>query len=476
MTILSITQVDRGPAVVDGGVIVPSAIAIAAPYGAPGPLVFGTSNSSVVLAATGAKSFLINEYNRSFSVGMRVRTTSTSDGAWMEGVVSSYAAQLLTLTADLVSGSGTRSIWSINVAGQQGAQGPPGPQGIQGNPGGPTGPAGPQGPAGPEGVMGPIGPPGPEGPDGPTGPAGPTGPQGPIGPQGIIAEAPTDGNLYARKNALWANLGTGSGVLVSDTPPAGALDNSLWWKSDTGLLYLRYNDGNSTQWVIAAPQPDASLFVQKSGDTMGGPLTLAADPASALQAATKQYADATASTGNGRFQRFAMAGLVSVDIQVPTGKTAAKLTGTLFMPSNTSALPQIQLSLVAGTFINTLGNYALDGFQHPVNSPNITTIANNAGQNGMLLTNNQTSAALPMSFTATVILSRPSNASVFTCDAQGLCWASASGAMHTWFHTYLGGSTTQLKVLAFRFINAGSQGGAGGEAFAAESYFNVEWL
>lgn len=62
-----------------------------------------------------------------------------------------------------------------------------------------------------------------------------------------------------------ANGGTGTttgapGVLVSDTPPAGAPDNSLWWESDSGLLYLRFNDGTSTQWVLAAPQPDVSVL------------------------------------------------------------------------------------------------------------------------------------------------------------------------------------------------------------------------
>lgn len=62
-----------------------------------------------------------------------------------------------------------------------------------------------------------------------------------------------------------ANGGTGTttgapGVLVSDTPPVGAPDNSLWWESDSGLLYLRFNDGTSTQWVMAAPQPDLSTF------------------------------------------------------------------------------------------------------------------------------------------------------------------------------------------------------------------------
>ena len=64
------------------------------------------------------------------------------------------------------------------------------------------------------------------------------------------------------------------GPIISDTPPAGAPDGALWWESDTGLLYVKYNDGNTTQWVIACPQPDINAFVQKSGDTMSGALTI----------------------------------------------------------------------------------------------------------------------------------------------------------------------------------------------------------
>ena len=41
---------------------------------------------------------------------------------------------------------------------------------------------------------------------------------------------------------------TGGGI-ASATPPVGAADSVLWWKSDTGLLYFHYNDGSSTQWV-----------------------------------------------------------------------------------------------------------------------------------------------------------------------------------------------------------------------------------
>lgn len=57
---------------------------------------------------------------------------------------------------------------------------------------------------------------------------------------------------------------TGSTVYISDTPPVGAADNSVWWESDTGALYVRYNDGNTAQWVAAAPgsATDNSVWTQ----------------------------------------------------------------------------------------------------------------------------------------------------------------------------------------------------------------------
>jgi hypothetical protein len=88
--------------------------------------------------------------------------------------------------------------------------------------------------------------------------------------------------------------GGGAGaILVGPTPPASAPDNALWWESDTGFLFFRYNDGNSTQWVQvnAQTQPDLSSVVRKSGDTMTGLLLLSGDPAQPLGAVTKQYSD-----------------------------------------------------------------------------------------------------------------------------------------------------------------------------------------
>ena len=154
--------------------------------------------------------------------------------------------------------------------GPQGVPGPTGATGAQGNPG-PAGPDGAQGPQGIQGLPGPTGPSGPQGTQGPQGPQGatgatgpastvpgPAGPTGATGPQGppSFPDAPSDGKTYGRNNAAWTQVtssGGGTSVLVSDTPPTGAPDNSFWWESDTGLLYIKYNDGNSSQWVVSQP-------------------------------------------------------------------------------------------------------------------------------------------------------------------------------------------------------------------------------
>ena len=77
--------------------------------------------------------------------------------------------------------------------------------------------------------------------------------------------------------------------------------------ADDGTLYVivgdtdANNDGRSfiwantsSTWVELAPADTATndaRYVKASGDTMAGPLSLAADPATALEAATKQYVD-----------------------------------------------------------------------------------------------------------------------------------------------------------------------------------------
>lgn len=67
-----------------------------------------------------------------------------------------------------------------------------------------------------------------------------------VGKPPIIDEAPLDGSLYARQSAGWTQIG---GAYVGDTPPPLPVPNTFWYESDTGYLLLRYNDGNSEQWV-----------------------------------------------------------------------------------------------------------------------------------------------------------------------------------------------------------------------------------
>jgi len=52
----------------------------------------------------------------------------------------------------------------------------------------------------------------------------------------------------------WALINV-TGVIVSDTAPVGVKDSVMWWESDTGNLYINYNDGNTTQWVQIAGTP-----------------------------------------------------------------------------------------------------------------------------------------------------------------------------------------------------------------------------
>jgi hypothetical protein len=52
----------------------------------------------------------------------------------------------------------------------------------------------------------------------------------------------------AFNTAHWVDV-TGT-VVVADSQPAAA-QGSLWWESDTGILWLYYHDGNSGQWVQA---------------------------------------------------------------------------------------------------------------------------------------------------------------------------------------------------------------------------------
>jgi Chaperone of endosialidase len=153
------------------------------------------------------------------------------------------------------------------------------------------------------------------GPQGPKGDIGLTGAQGDTGPQGAPGLDGADGNtvLYGTADPVAANgvdgdfyintvshfmfgpkqsgawpaggsmvgpqgpmgpEGVASSVIIADTPPVGAPDGAMWWESDQGVLYVNFNDGDSTQWVQAVNVPPVGSMVMKTGDSMTGNLEI----------------------------------------------------------------------------------------------------------------------------------------------------------------------------------------------------------
>lgn len=86
-----------------------------------------SSTSSVAITGSGTKTFVFTEpsSNLGWVVGTRLRASNTTT-QWVEGVVSAVSAGQVSIAADLYSGSGTKTSWSIGIAGARGADGLPG--------------------------------------------------------------------------------------------------------------------------------------------------------------------------------------------------------------------------------------------------------------------------------------------------------------------------------------------------------------
>jgi hypothetical protein len=61
---------------------------------------------------------------------------------------------------------------------------------------------------------------------------------------------------YVWTGTVWNSYGTSqpkTWMSLAASPPANPADGDFWWQTDTGLLFVRYNDGNTVQWVAATP-------------------------------------------------------------------------------------------------------------------------------------------------------------------------------------------------------------------------------
>ena len=174
---------------------------------------YGSTSTTPTSIGTGTKIFT-TQTNQAWQVDDRVRISNSSSN-YMEGIVTAYAANLLTVNVTRVNGSGLLSNWRISLVGDAGATGPTGPTGAAGS----AGAAGATGPTGAAGAVGATGP------TGSAGTAWLSGTVAPTGGQGVLNDfyLNTANGAYFRKTgaSTWTQQGTLAGV-AGATGPTGA--------------------------------------------------------------------------------------------------------------------------------------------------------------------------------------------------------------------------------------------------------------
>jgi len=152
----------------------------------------------------------------------------------------------------------------------------------------------------------------------------------------------------------WATAAAGgASVTTSDTAPSSPSDGDLWYDSVGGRLYVYYDDGNTSQWVDAAPQGGggggASVTASATAptsptdgalwyDTNSGRLFIYFDDGD-----TSQWADAAPQSG-----------VSAVELWTQTGGTLTPTTSTDLVAANGFKFPATQ---VASADANTLDDY-----------------------------------------------------------------------------------------------------------------------
>jgi hypothetical protein len=210
------------------------------PTGSPGPT--GPTGIQGDIGPTGPTGIQGDQYQTSSttsnSIGIGNKTFTVESGLaytagqtvviaydlsnYMEGKVDSYSSTTLVVEISSAYGSGTYTLWSINLSG---TPGPTGPTGAQGNTGptGPTGSQGDVGPTGPTGAQGDVGPTGPTGAASTVaGPTGPTGTQGDVGPTG----SPGPTGPTGAQGDVGPTGPTGSQGDIGPTGPTGTQGNT----------------------------------------------------------------------------------------------------------------------------------------------------------------------------------------------------------------------------------------------------------
>lgn len=147
------------------------------------------------------------------------------------------------------------------------------------------------------------------------------------------------------RNEMTSAATSGASVSISDTAPASAATNALWIRSTDMAQFVRYNDGNSTQWVE----------VRKADDLILGSRTTSLESrATTLESrATTVESRATAlETADATTNRAGLVPIIPPSVSVGSGTGSVDATGLVTFTGATA----ISLN---STFTSTYLNYLL---------------------------------------------------------------------------------------------------------------------
>ena len=136
--------------------------------------------------------------------------------------------------------------------------------------------------------------------------------------------AGTAGNVLTTGGAgadpSWAAAAGGASITTSDTPPSSPADGDAWWDSVGGQLYIRYDDGTSSQWVPATNQGGITVPLPVAQGGTGS--TTAAAALTSLGAVP-----AAGGTMTGNLIIAPTSGAASVALQKPASGVGANVVG-----------------------------------------------------------------------------------------------------------------------------------------------------
>jgi hypothetical protein len=151
---------------------------------------------------------------------------------------------------------------------------------------------------------------------------------------GAIAVDTTNDLLYFRSGSTWQQVtgGGGASVTVSDGAPSSPSSGDLWYESDTGSMFVYYDDGNTSQWVEVGGSSVVAMTVSDTPPSTpsNGDMWFESDTGKTYV----YYNDGTSS----QWVEVGAAASAAAYVEVSDSAPSAPDNGTLWYDSSTSAL------------------------------------------------------------------------------------------------------------------------------------------